>query len=54
MLGECQALLHNLFLQAQSSDIWQWHPDPAIGYSVRGAYQVLTSQDSVTLESGCS
>ncbi|MCI01485.1 heat-shock protein, partial [Trifolium medium] len=50
MLGECQALLHNLLLQAQSPDIWQWHPDPAKGYSVRGAYQMLTSQDSVTLD----
>ncbi|MCI84653.1 YIPF1-like protein, partial [Trifolium medium] len=27
MLGECQALLHNIFLQAQSSDSWQWQLD---------------------------
>ncbi|MCI56072.1 heat-shock protein, partial [Trifolium medium] len=50
MLGECQTLLLNLSLQAQFSDRWQWQPDPDKGYSVRGAYQLLTSQDSVTLD----
>ncbi|KAK2430956.1 hypothetical protein QL285_029238 [Trifolium repens] len=30
-------------------DRWQWRLDPVLGYSVRGAYQLLTSQDSVTL-----
>ncbi|MCI32291.1 cysteine-rich receptor-like protein kinase, partial [Trifolium medium] len=34
---------------AQTSDSWRWQPDLATGYSVRGAYQLLTSQDSVTL-----
>ncbi|MCI67131.1 hypothetical protein A2U01_0088389, partial [Trifolium medium] len=43
MLGECQALLHDFFLQAHSLDLWQWRPDPVSGYSVRGAYQLLTS-----------
>ncbi|MCI35054.1 receptor-like kinase [Trifolium medium] len=33
MLGECQALLHDFSLQAQSSDAWQWRPDPVRGYS---------------------
>ncbi|MCI36547.1 O-acyltransferase WSD1, partial [Trifolium medium] len=28
---------------AQSPDLWQWQPDPVNGYSVRGAYQILTS-----------
>ncbi|KAK2447138.1 hypothetical protein QL285_006530 [Trifolium repens] len=28
---------------------WRWQPDPDTGYSVRGAYQLLTSQDSFTL-----
>ncbi|MCI88503.1 receptor-like kinase, partial [Trifolium medium] len=37
MLGECQALLHNFLLQASSSDLWQWQPDPIRGYSVQGA-----------------
>ncbi|MCI66106.1 helicase-like protein, partial [Trifolium medium] len=31
ILGECQTLLHNLFLQTQSSDLWQWQPDPVKG-----------------------
>ncbi|MCH83418.1 O-acyltransferase WSD1, partial [Trifolium medium] len=35
---------------ARSSDRWQWQPNPDKGYSVRGAYQLLTSQDSVTLD----
>ncbi|MCI73760.1 receptor-like protein kinase ANXUR2, partial [Trifolium medium] len=50
MLRECQILLFNLSLQAQSSDRWHWQLDPDIGNSVRGAYQLLTSQDSVTLD----
>ncbi|MCI17153.1 receptor-like protein kinase ANXUR2, partial [Trifolium medium] len=28
MLGECQTLLLNISLQTQSSDKWQWQPDP--------------------------
>ncbi|MCI70793.1 O-acyltransferase WSD1, partial [Trifolium medium] len=31
-------------------DRWQWQPDPDTRYSVRSAYQLLTSQDSVTLD----
>ncbi|MCI63569.1 helicase-like protein, partial [Trifolium medium] len=34
----------------QSSDCWQWQPDPHEGYTICGAYQLLTSQDSVTLD----
>jgi hypothetical protein len=36
-------------LQVESPDRWQWRPDPVTGYSVHDAYQILTSQDSVTL-----
>ncbi|MCI49454.1 70 kDa peptidyl-prolyl isomerase, partial [Trifolium medium] len=43
-------LLLDVSLQEQSSDSWQWQPDPDGGYTVRGAYQLLTSQDSVTLD----
>ncbi|PNX99917.1 hypothetical protein L195_g023189 [Trifolium pratense] len=28
----------------QISDVWQWQPDPRQGYSIRGAYQLSTSQ----------
>ncbi|GAU22961.1 hypothetical protein TSUD_247050 [Trifolium subterraneum] len=46
MLGECQVLLHDFILQAQLSDTWIWRLDPVSGYSVRGAYQLLTSHPS--------
>jgi hypothetical protein len=50
LLRECQNLLHDLFLQAQCSNIWQWQHDPNSGFSVRGAYKLLTSQRYVTLD----
>ncbi|MCI81203.1 transcription factor bHLH96, partial [Trifolium medium] len=34
----------------QVPDVWRWQPDPVRSYSVSGAYQLLTSQQSVTLE----
>ncbi|KAK2429612.1 hypothetical protein QL285_028036 [Trifolium repens] len=49
-LKECQSLLLTRVLQDQSSDQWQWQPDPDMGYTVRGAYQLLTSQDPVTMD----
>jgi hypothetical protein len=49
MLRECQTLLLPCTLQAQTPDVWQWQPDPDIGYSVCCAYQLLTAQDSFTL-----
>ncbi|GAU10903.1 hypothetical protein TSUD_426640, partial [Trifolium subterraneum] len=33
----------------RSSDRWQWQPDPDEGYTVRGAYQLLT-QGSATMD----
>jgi hypothetical protein len=42
-LRECQSLLLTRSLQDQTSDRWQWQPDPDKGYTVRGAYQLLTS-----------
>ncbi|PNX67408.1 hypothetical protein L195_g063503, partial [Trifolium pratense] len=50
MLGECQSLLANISLQAQASDRWQWQPDLDTGFTVRGAYHLLTTLDSVTLD----
>ncbi|GAU51356.1 hypothetical protein TSUD_413040, partial [Trifolium subterraneum] len=38
------------FRKAQSSDRWQWQPDPDTGYTVRGAYHLLTSHDSATMD----
>jgi len=44
MLGECRHLLDNFVLQTDVFDKWQWLPDIAGGYIVRGAYQILTTQ----------
>ncbi|GAU49006.1 hypothetical protein TSUD_406770 [Trifolium subterraneum] len=49
MLKGCQTLLLNFSFQVQSPDSWHWQPDIDTGYSVRGAYQLLTLQDAVTL-----
>jgi hypothetical protein len=49
MMGE--ALLSTFTVQAQSSDRWQWQPDPTTCYYVWDSYQLLTSHDSVTLGS---
>ncbi|CAJ2678024.1 unnamed protein product [Trifolium pratense] len=50
MLGECQALLLTISLQDHVSDRWQWRTDLDDGYTVRGVYQLLTTQDAVTLD----
>ncbi|PNX56356.1 receptor-like kinase, partial [Trifolium pratense] len=50
LLRECQLLLSNISLQAQSLDRWQWRLDPDTGYTVRGAYQFLTTIDLVTMD----
>ncbi|GAU30108.1 hypothetical protein TSUD_295890 [Trifolium subterraneum] len=49
MLGECQNLLLTISLQEHSSDRWLWQPDLDCGYTVRGAYQLLTAQTEVPL-----
>jgi hypothetical protein len=49
MLRECQTLLISVTLQVDSLDRRQWRSDPVSGYSVRDAYELLTSQEEVTL-----
>ena len=44
MLGECRLLLNNFVVHTDVSDRWQWLPDIVGGYTVRGAYQLLTFQ----------
>ncbi|PNX58391.1 cysteine-rich receptor-like protein kinase, partial [Trifolium pratense] len=34
----------------ESSYRWQWQPDPDKGYSIRGAYQLLTSHKLITVD----
>ncbi|MCI68498.1 heat-shock protein, partial [Trifolium medium] len=40
----------NLSLQDHFPDRWQWQPDLVKGYTVRGAYQLLTAQVAFTLD----
>jgi hypothetical protein len=47
-LRECHSLLLTRSLQDQSSD--QWQPDADKGYTVRGAYQLLTSQVTAPMD----
>jgi hypothetical protein len=44
MLGECRRLLNNIYLHHSMSDRWIWQPDIGEGYTVCGAYQLLTLQ----------
>ncbi|MCI45923.1 receptor-like kinase, partial [Trifolium medium] len=45
MLGECWNLLYDFVLQPNISDYWLWRHDTGGGYSVRGAYNLLTTMD---------
>jgi hypothetical protein len=45
MLGECTSLLYDIVLQTNISDSWVWRHDIDGGYSVRGAYALLTRVD---------
>ncbi|GAU35285.1 hypothetical protein TSUD_274870 [Trifolium subterraneum] len=40
----------HIWRQAHSFDRWLWQPDPGCGYSVRGAYQILTAQAVAPLD----
>jgi hypothetical protein len=44
MLAECTDLLLDVSLYPNVLDRWVWLPDPSKGYTVRGAYDLLTSQ----------
>jgi hypothetical protein len=50
LLKEYQTLLHDVFLQAQSPDRWLWRPDPDRGYTVWGAYKLLTAHSPDSLD----
>lgn len=47
LLDKCRTLLLTVHLQDTNSDAWQWHQDPIGGYSVRGVYELLTSNEHV-------
>jgi hypothetical protein len=46
MLGELSSALAKFVLQPNITDQWVWRHDPSGGYSVRGAYEILTAQDA--------
>jgi hypothetical protein len=46
MLQECVILLCSVFLQFNVTNSWRRQLDPCACYTVRGAYQLLTSQDT--------
>jgi hypothetical protein len=50
LLEECRAFLLDVSLFPNVSDVWVWLPDPVGGYSVRGAYDLLTSPDITHME----
>jgi len=50
MLADRRSLLSNVILQPNVSEILQWHPDLAGGYSVRLGYEILSTQDHHVLD----
>jgi len=44
MIVECRHSLDGFVLQSDISYMWQWDPDITEGYTVNGAYHILTSQ----------
>ncbi|GAU43191.1 hypothetical protein TSUD_300780 [Trifolium subterraneum] len=47
LLVECRGLLSNIVLQPHVADKWLWRHDHGGGYTVRGAYMLLTCTDIV-------
>ncbi|RHN57728.1 hypothetical protein MtrunA17_Chr5g0443571 [Medicago truncatula] len=43
MLAECRLLFDGVFVQANILDRWLWDPDIHDGYTVRGAYRILST-----------
>ena len=50
-LQECRALLLDVPLFPNVSDTYVWLPDPSEGYSVQGAYELLTSHGTPLVDS---
>jgi hypothetical protein len=49
-VGRVSRVASQFFLQAQFRDMWLWWLDTDRGYSVRGAYQLLTSHPPNSLD----
>ena len=50
MLAECRALLLDVSLYSNVADRWLWLPDPSRGYTVRGAYDLLSTREDPLAE----
>jgi len=50
MLEACRLLLDGVSVQVNIIDRWQWDPDIHDGYTVQGAYQILTDLASSTID----
>lgn len=44
LVEECGNMLLTVVLQVDIEDSWRLTPDPVVGYTISGAYQVLTSR----------
>jgi len=51
VLEECRALLLDVSLFPNTTNSWVWLPDPIGGYSVRGAYEVITTTGDSNMDS---
>ena len=50
MVEEGHNLLNDFIVQTNVTNRWQWLPNITGGYTVRGAYQILTSNDNLVLD----
>ncbi|XP_024632727.1 uncharacterized protein [Medicago truncatula] len=49
LVEECRNMLLNIVLQVDLEGSWRWTPDLVVGYTVSGAYRVLTSGPPTTM-----
>jgi len=47
LVEECRLCINDNVLQTDISDRWQWNPDIQGGYTVSGAYQILTTPNDI-------
>lgn len=50
LVGECRLLLANVVLQVKTPDCWRWRHDNTRCYSVRSAYDLMTSDHIDTVD----
>jgi len=50
LVGECRTLLATIVLQVMIPDCWRWRLDDSGCYSVRSAYELMTTDNSITVD----